>query len=304
MEANRVEEGTEVINKSNFLDLTVNYGITNRIYANLTLPYAHNTRSSMYEHGGNPPTGLGDRHETGSQGLADIRFGLGYWLLDPSTAKTNVAVGIGVKLPTGSYKVTDIFYNQGPLKNEQKEGYVDQSIQLGDGGTGITLDFQAYQYISKHLSASAGAFYMSNPRETNGVFLRNSTTNWYSCPDQYGARIGLSYFASHGINAYLGGRAEGVPSSDIIGGSVGFRRPGYAISAEPGLGYTHHRVSFNFSLPIALVRARVQNYDDKLSTTTTGVYKIGDAAFADYLINVNVAYRFGGKHHDMNTESK
>ena len=77
-EAHRVEEGTQVINHSNFIDLALNYGITKQWYANLILPLVFHTRSSMYEHGGNPPNGLGERHSTSSRGLGDLRFGIGY----------------------------------------------------------------------------------------------------------------------------------------------------------------------------------------------------------------------------------
>jgi len=79
-EPERVANGTEVWNWSSFVDVTLNYGITDQLYATATLPYMHHNRSSMYEHGGNPPSGLGQRHSTASSGLSDFRFGIGYWL--------------------------------------------------------------------------------------------------------------------------------------------------------------------------------------------------------------------------------
>ena len=82
-ETERVENGTEVINHSYFLDFSATYGITDRWYANMILPFVYNNRSSMYEHGGNPPNGLGERHETSSSGLADIRLSAGYWFFKP-----------------------------------------------------------------------------------------------------------------------------------------------------------------------------------------------------------------------------
>lgn len=99
------------------------------------------------------------------------------------------------------------------------------------------------------------------------------------------------------MNFYLGGRVEGVPAKDIFGGSAGYRKPGYAISAEPGIGYFKNNYSVFASFPIALYRNRIQSYEDKVRTEETGVYRQGDAAFADYLINVGIAYRFGGQHH-------
>ncbi|MCV9385839.1 transporter [Reichenbachiella ulvae] len=112
-EHERIEQGTEVINHSYFLDLSINYGITDRLYATAILPMLYHDRSSMYEHGGNPPNGLGERHHTSSYGLGDIRLGAGYWLLDPNQSnKHNLAFGLGVKLPTGKYDYKDTFYNQ------------------------------------------------------------------------------------------------------------------------------------------------------------------------------------------------
>ncbi len=295
-ETNRVEEGTEVINRSTFLDFSLSYGITDRIYANLILPIAFNNRSSMYEHGGNPPNGLGERHETSSQGLSDVRIGIGYWLFDPSKYNFNYSVGLGLKLPTGNYDYTDVFYNQGPNKNENTEKVVDQSIQLGDGGLGVTLDFQGYHPVTNHLGISTNLYYLFNFQESNGVLTRNGSSE-FSCPDQFAARIGAFYSTMKGINFFLGGRVEGVPAEDIFGSSAGYRRPGYAVSMEPGIGYSVNKISVFASFPIALYRNRTQSYEDKARTLATGVFTQGDAAFADYLVNVGFSYRFGGHNH-------
>ncbi|HMQ49718.1 MAG TPA: transporter [Saprospiraceae bacterium] len=303
-EKHRLEEGTEVINKSYFLDLNLNYGITNRLYANLGIPFVYHDRSSMYEHGGNPPNGLGERHETASRGLADVRFGLGYWLFNPAKQhKFNYALGLGVKLATGSYDYTDTFYNQGADRSEDLEAVVDQSIQPGDGGTGITVDIQGYQVLSPSFVLATNLYYMLSPKETNGVLTRNGSSE-FSCPDQYAARLGFFYNNINlaGFGPYLGGRIEGIPSEDLIGGSDGFRRPGYAISVEPGISYTHNRVAINLNVPIAVERNRTQSYMDKQRTEETGVYTHGDAAFADFLVSLNFSYRFGGKQHHMPAE--
>lgn len=294
-ETHRVDEGTQVINKSSFLDLSLSYGITNRLYGNVILPFVFHDRSSMYEHGGNPPNGLGDRHHTSASGLADIRLGVGYWLFDPAKHhKFNYAVGLGVKLPTGKFDYTDTFYNQGEERNQEVEAVVDQSIQPGDGGTGITLDLQGYHSLSPSFLLSTNVFYLFNYQETNGVLTRRGNSE-FSCPDQYAVRIGAYYITGiSGFSTYLGGRAEGVPANDIIGSSAGYRRPGYAISAEPGLSYGAGPLSLNVSVPIALVRNRTQSYEDKVRTEESGNYVHGDAAFADYLLSFNLSYRFGG----------
>ena len=249
----------------------------------------------MYEHGGNPPHGLGERHTTSSRGLADVRLALGYWLFDPAESQNfNYAIGLGVKLPTGRYDYTDTFYNQGEDRNENQEAVVDQSIQPGDGGTGITLDVQGFQSLSHSLTLATNLYYLFNYQETNGVLTRRGNSE-FSCPDQFAAQIGAYYqTALTGVSAYLGGRLEGVPARDLIGKSGGYRRPGYVVSVEPGLSFGNQRVAVNFSVPIALVRNRTQSHLDKIRTVERGAYTHGDAAFADYLLNFSLAYRFGG----------
>ena len=293
----RIEEGTQVINHSYFLDLSLNYGITDRLYANLIIPLVYHTRSSMYEHGGNPPNGLGERHETSSHGLGDIRLGLGYWLFNPDKKHLfNYAVGVGLKLPTGKYNYSDTFYNQGSEHNETVEAVVDQSIQPGDGGVGFSIETQGFHAISHSFVIISNFYYLFNVQETNGVLTRNGRSE-FSCPDQYGLRVGSFYnFGTSGISAYIGGRFEGVPSNDLIGGSAGYRRPGYVISIEPGLSYTKNNLSVNLTVPIAVERNRTQSYEDQQRTKETGEYRHGDAAFADFLMNFSVLYRFDGKN--------
>lgn len=293
-ETERVENGTEVINKSYFLDLSLTYGITDRLYGTLTIPFTYHDRSSMYEHGGNPPNGLGERHHTSAKGLADIRIGVGYWLVDPSKGKSfNYAIGLGMKLPTGGYDYRDNFYNQGDNRDETRYTVVDQSIQPGDGGTGFTLDVQGYHILSAQFVLTANLFYLLNPKETNGILTRSGSSE-FSCPDQFAARIGTFYNTKiHGFSLYAGGRIEGVPSYDLIGGSSGYRRPGYAISIEPGVAYSKNNFAVNVSIPFALYRNRVQSYSDKQRTAETGEYRNGDAAFADYLLSFTFTYRFG-----------
>lgn len=298
-ETNRIEEGTNVINDSYFLDLTFNYGITNRLYTTLTVPFVSHVRSSMYEHGGNPPNGLGERHNTRSSGLGDLRIGAGYWLIKPGTKTFNYAIGAGIKLPTGDYEYMDTFYNQGPGRNQTRYTVVDQSIQPGDGGWGFNLDFQGFHSLSHSFMLTTTLYYLFNPMKTNGVLTRNGGSE-FSVPDQYAALLGALYMPNiQGLSFYLGGRIEGVPSTDLLGSSAGYRRPGYAVSVDPGVNYSINNLTMSLNVPVAVARNRTQSYQDKERTKETGEYRHGDAAFADYLINFNVSYRFGSKKIDI-----
>lgn len=175
---------------------------------------------------------------------------------------------------------------------------VDQSIQPGDGGVGVALDMQGFQPLSHSFLLSGSLFYLFNFKETNGVLTRGGGSE-FSCPDQFGARLGAFYTTTlPGLSAYLGGRVEGVPSTDLIGGSAGYRRPGFVVSVEPGINYNHKNYSFNATVPFALIRNRTQSYEDKQRTAETGIFRQGDAAFADYLLNFTLSYRFG-RHNKM-----
>lgn len=291
----RVSNNTEVINYAHSLDFNFSYAFSGRTYATMTLPFVTNVRSSLYEHGRD------ERHSSFSRGLADARVGLGYWLMNPTShSRLSLAVGLGIKMPTGNNNAIDVFYNVGPEGSPQVRP-VDQSIQPGDGGVGITTDFQAYGVIAPGLSWFGGGFYLLSPREMNGIRTFRETLSpvlaneaVMSVPDQYSVRLGLNYAPPSAVfGGSLGVRYEGVPVEDLVGGSRGFRRPGSVFSIEPGVSYTFSGATFNLSVPVAIVRNRPQSITDLETQRLTGNPRNGDAAFADYLINVGFTYRIG-----------
>ncbi|MBN8679013.1 MAG: hypothetical protein J0M29_12365 [Chitinophagales bacterium] len=315
----RLENHTEVINDAHSLDLGLSYGISNRLSVSANLPLIYYDRSSLYEHYGNSKTANPEqkRFHTGAQGIGDMRLSATYWLLDPvKNHNKNLAVGLGVKLPTGNENVQDEFH-----RRKSSDGTdsvivkaVDQSIQLGDGGVGISLELQGFTQIFDRGVFYFNGFYMSNPRETNNTVNRvlnaNSTsvdsiTAFHSVADQFVARFGVNYglLPKQGIAVGLGMRAEGIPSKDLIGGSKGFRRPGFIISVEPGVAVQRGNFIFTANVPYALYRKRTRSVADIAGgNDANGIPRNGDAAFADYSVNVGVAYRFGGQkmsHDDM-----
>ena len=216
-ETNRQAEESEVVNDSYFVDLSLLYTISLRHSIGLTVPFVHSERSSLYEHD------RVNRHSTEAGGLGDIRL-VGYsWLRDPAEHhRWNVAIGLGVKAPTGDYRADDIFYTS----TGQERRNVDQSIQPGDGGWGLTSEVLAVGQITDRLSAYAQGFYLSNPRDTNGA--ETSRSNPYemvmSVPDQYSARAGLSYaiLPEKGLSVSIastgsGRRQQWLPPSRLFG---------------------------------------------------------------------------------------
>jgi len=294
-EEQRVQNGTEVINNDNSINLGINYTFNNRWSATVAVPFMYIDRSSLYEHSGNS----GGRFHTQSKGVGDIRA-TAYYNTTPANQNGHLIAGLGFKAPTGDYNYKDYFH--------KPEGLVllpvDQSIQPGDGGWGLITEIDAVRKIQGKFSAYLNAMYMFNPRNTNGVLRRPTPytipvtnepiplSNELSVSDQYFWRVGAT-FATNGINASLGARMEGIPSEDILGKTDGFRRPGYIISAEPSVFYTRGSHSFGVNFPIALARNRTRNVVDKIqgNNPTTGEPIIGDAAFADWLLSITYAYR-------------
>lgn len=294
----RVENGTEVINHSFSWDFTLVRRVNKYWSFSVNVPLLSNVRSSMYEHYGNNSTNPNARNSTRSFGIGDIRFSANRWLFDPAKShKGNLQVGLGLKLPNGDYQYQDYFHKLTSRGTDSSVlGPVDQSIQLGDGGTGLTMELNGYYNIGPRTGFYGNVYYLINPREQNGVSTARGGANsatalqYYtsimSVPDQFMVRGGLNYTITKKLSAAGGIRIEGIPSSDIISGDKGFRRPGYVITAEPVFSYMTKKSSFYLSFPVTLQRNRTQSYSDKLRSVATGTKVQGDAAFADYLINV------------------
>lgn len=295
-EPDRIANNTEVINWSHAVDVNLSYALTDRLYIAGSLPFVYNERSSLYEHGRN------SRHMSYSSGIADARVGAGYWIFSGEKARNgNIAIGASIKLPTGNYRATDTFYNVGPNGSSEIRP-VDQSIQPGDGGVGLILDTQGLRFLKNGMALYYDGFYLINPRETNGTRTFRETLNpvlanesIMAVPDQYAFRAGLFMpIIGHGLAVSLGGRVEGVPVRDLIGGNEGFRRPGYVVSVEPGASYMIGNFTLNLNVPIALIRNRTRSVTD-IAASTPDQVRHGDAAFADYLINVGLAWRIAKK---------
>lgn len=311
----RLENHTEVINDAHSLDLGLSYGVTKRLSVSANLPLIYYDRSSLYEHYGNSKTANPEqkRFNTGAQGIGDMRLSASYWLLDPEKHRNkNLALGLAVKLPTGNSNVKDEFHRRKSSDGSDSVivKAVDQSIQLGDGGVGLSLELQGYTTLFTGASLYVNGFYMSNPRETNNTVNRvlnaNSTsvdsiTAFHSVADQFVVRLGMNYsvLPKQGIAVGLGLRAEGIPAKDLVGGSKGFRRPGFIVSVEPGIALQRGQFIFSANVPYALYRKRTRSVADIAGgNDANGIPRNGDAAFADYSVNVGVAYRFGGQKTD------
>ena len=297
----RVAQGTEVINHSATLDISLIRILNNRWSLMLGVPIISNARSSLYEHGlVNGSYVKKERHSMHSFGLGDVRFAVYRWVLDPEKHHNgNIQLGLGIKLPTGDYNYKDYWYNVGPNGSKELRP-VDQSIQLGDGGTGFTVEANTFYTIKNNFSVYGNFYYLINPREQNGTRTYRETltpalANEAICsvPDQYMARAGVNYFFKQlkGLSLAAGARLEGIPVNDLIGGSGDFRRPGYVWSIEPTVNYGFHKTNLFISVPVAFVRNRTQSVTDKENSILRNKFVRGDAAFSNYVINAGFSVK-------------
>lgn len=295
-EKERVENGTEVINNDNSVIFGFNYFVNRRFSVGISIPFLYIDRSSMYEHYGNAPQQNPDRKRFGthSSGLGDIRVSANYMMMPSHNSR--LSLGLGVKLPTGNYEYKDHFHKRAKNGSDSLVyQVVDQSIQPGDGGTGIILEGSFVQSLNARWLLYADGLYMLNPRNTNGIRRSNLNTtapngNEFSVADQFFARLGARYTVGK-VQLGLGGRVEGIPARDLVGRSDGFRRPGHIISIEPSLLFTSGPHTIGLNVPVALYRNRIRSVLDVQRTAELGTRQHGDAAFADWLLSVSYAYR-------------
>jgi len=285
LHADQLFVGTQLVSSNQPLiinlhsvDVTTSYAVTDRFSVSLTVPFVAGMQSRFYADSA--------RHAVTSLGLGDVSLVGSTWLLDPHNHSGNIAVGFGLKAPTGTHRATDAYF----LKGGSSIHYpVDQSIQPGDGGWGVIVQLQAYRRAFHNGIAYMTASYLINPRRLSDVAKDPGGTVYWSVPDVYSGRLGLVYavWPHKGVAASMGGRIDGQPVRDLIGGGdPGFRRPGYAIALDPSASLTTGRDQFIVSAPIRLGANRQASVLDQ----QTGKHGGGD--FASSLVFVSYARRF------------
>ncbi|MFN3652960.1 MAG: hypothetical protein ACK47B_25560 [Armatimonadota bacterium] len=280
-----------VVNSQHLLDLAATYAIDRRTNATLSIPFVYTGFSLLLP----PDPATGTRDVMRGKGLGDISLVLRRWVLDTERhTDQNASLGIGFKFPTGNPDARDDYRDFTGANRTVKA--IDQSIQPGDGGFGVVLDFQGFKAIGK-LTFFASGTYLINPRDTNNTpsliqglglganpLFAGELVN--SVPDQYIGRVGVAMPVNkkQSLSATLAARIEGIPPTDLVGDSNGFRRPGYAIFIEPGLIYSKGKSTFALSVPVTVHR-NVQDNPASLRRE--------DATMADYVVLFSYSRRFG-----------
>jgi hypothetical protein len=261
----------------NSFTVTANYGITDRLSTSMTFPYSYGTHSRYYQDN--------IRHEVQASGIGDLSFVGTYWLWDPKhPSRGNLSIGLGTKSLSGDNAVSRNWYFKNGTIGRMP---VDQSIQLGDGGWGVLFQTQMYRRVFKSWYAFGQGWYLMTPKDTTNVGSPYPGVP-LSVPDIYSIRAGgaSNIKGARGLFANLGIRIDGIPLSDLVGGSSGFRRPGYSLYLDPGVSYVHGRNTFTFNIPVMVHQDFMRSHIDMQLNRTGG----GD--LAKYLIIAQYSVRF------------
>lgn len=217
-------------NEQNQINFDFTYAVTPRWNLSVSLPLYINSYGFKTT---SPVTHQLTSVNSNTVGIGDIGFRARYWVMSTENTGHNVGVTMGFKAPTGKVeREATVFGRKVP---------VDVSQQTGDGGWGITPGVQGFQRI-KRVTLYGAANYLINPRNTTGgrafgAVLANPTSTFEnSAADQYSTQVGASVTLKKKWPVpSVAYRWEGQPSSDFIGKSHGFRRPGSFGFVEPSV---------------------------------------------------------------------
>lgn len=277
----RVQQGTEVMNKINLQNLDVTYQATSRVSFTLSVPVLLASRRANNSYYTSTTSGIGDTSLVAQA-----------WLWDPRASKRgNISIGLGFQAPTGKDNEANNVLTT-PTATTPTLVTADYSIQPGSGGWAGVIEWQAFRDAGQGFVFYTDGDYLATQGGYNSV-LRNANalsqplTAYNAIQDQYLMEAGVAHpiSAIKGLTFTFGPRMEGVPARDIWGDNLGFRRPGFAISAEPGFVYARGRNMFQFSVGKAIYRDRTKSVPDDILGTH------GDAAFANYVWLASYTYR-------------
>ena len=274
----RTQLGTQVENKINLENFYATYQISARFSVTADIPLLtasrHTNNSSIIY----TSAGIGD-----SSVLAQG------WIWDPREKTSgNIQLGLGLLLPTGKDNVMNTISSNGVTSTVP----VDYSIQPGQGGLGIPWQWSAFKNWRTNQFYFNGSYTMM----TKDLGARRSNTNnpitltqFNAVTDQYLMEGGVAHPISRirGLTVLFGPRMEGVPARNLlpVGDNLGFRRPGFAVSVEPGIQYTRNGNVLSITIARAIYRDRTRSVPDVL----TGGH--GDAAFANWVWLANYTFR-------------
>ena len=283
----RAQQKSQVENRINLITTNLTYQWTPRISFEIDAPWLFASRKSQ-----NSPI------KYAASGVGDTIIGFNTWIRNPGHAtKGNVSVGLGLLMPSGNDDVTNTVNTNtsGTGSPVEVTAPVDYSIQPGNGGWGMMMQWAGYAQVGKSLTFYTDGDYIATQGGTNGV-QRGATlnpaqplNNYAAISDQYLLEAGVLYPILHETHlaATFGPRDEGVPAKNLFPVSNdGFRRSGFAVTIGPGLEYSRGSNLLTAGVYKAIHRDRTTSYPDSVY----GGH--GDAAFAQYVWLASLTHRF------------
>jgi hypothetical protein len=275
---NEIVRYPAVENHQNIYDIGLEYRLSPRWSLIADVPLFSGSRDQIY-----PPAGI-----YRVTGVGDTTVGAQAWLFRPPTeGQGNIAVSLSLKIPTGLDNATGV----GLSKGAPVVATADSSLQPGDGGWGFVVGSQAYRPLWHRSDFYAQGQYLFNPEDTNGVasFRSQPGQSVDSVPDQFLYRLGFAQGVPklRAMSVSFGVRGEGVPAHDVLGGSDGFRRPGFILSIDPGIMYSYRNTVLSVNGPWAMYRDRPPSVPEIQNNTWNG-----DAFFADYTVIASLSHHF------------
>lgn len=262
------------------LNLSLVYGVTDRLSVTLNAPISRGSLELTYADG--------QRHENNSAGLGEMSISASYWLRNAEALQPggNVAIGFGVKAPTGKNDVEGTFWK---ADGTSVPFPVGPAIELGDGSWGLVLSAKGFRPVLERSYLYGGGSYTFNPRKTTDVVRAPGSTVHWAAPDTWEANAGVSTLVSSalGLSANLGVMAYGTPRRDVIGGrDDGQRLPATVAYASPGIGITRGAHTITVSVPLRVYMNFRRSYFDE----SAGL--IGGGGLARHLILSSYSVRF------------
>ena len=291
----RTQTNTAVRNRINLFTADLTYQFSRRWSVDVTLPVEFASRRYHIPadtFGTSPPqTILGDY---GISGFGDVSVTAQRWMWDPASSPShNVQLSLGVEIPTGPDNIQENVITT-PGGSPQLET-ADYSIQPGIGVWAIPFSWVSFQSLNSQVQLYFNGSYLATLQQTNGVLngplgSKPPQEQYISPGDEYLMQLGVSYsFKSiPGLSLTFGPRDEGVVAHDLFTGNEGWRRPGYAISLEPGFQYLFHHG--HDLLQASVARAVYRNRTRSVPDIQLGTH--GDAGFADYVWLAAFVHRF------------
>jgi hypothetical protein len=148
---------------------------------------------------------------------------------------------------------------------------------------------QVFRQFGDRTVAYGFGSYMVSPKTRTNVRFSPTSAQYWSVPDVYSARLGgaFSVWPDQGFTMSLGGRIDGIPVHDLLGGGddVTIKRTSYVVFADPGLSVTRGKGMVTLSVPY---RLRVNRQKSLFEQRTNG---LNGGGFAKYLIFASYSHR-------------